>query len=146
MNSEGCVCIREVGGGGSCSYIMQIHSRKVIRATEQVPVLWINLLIGSRSNQILMGGNIGGEWERFSPPHPGAGTCVTENMSARAWCQPLSLRDEVTLNSAHTHLSTHTFTFFQYHKGKQPSLVTMPRSSVLTHLITFSARVGLYHH
>lgn len=38
-----CVCVC----GGACSYIMQIHSHIVIRATELVLVLWINLLIGS---------------------------------------------------------------------------------------------------
>lgn len=49
------------------------------------------------------------------------GPCLHER--AWWWCQPLSLRDEVTLNSAHTLKHTHTrmFTFFQYHKGK-PSL------------------------
>lgn len=45
--------------GRYLSYIMHIHSHIVIRATEQLPALQINLLIGSKSNQILMGGNIG---------------------------------------------------------------------------------------
>lgn len=39
-NSKG-VCVHTAGGwgGAHCSYIMQIQSRIVIRATEQVPVL-----------------------------------------------------------------------------------------------------------
>lgn len=45
--------------GRYLSYIMHMHSHIVIHATEQLPALQINLLIGSESNQILMGGNIG---------------------------------------------------------------------------------------
>lgn len=95
--------------GGDCSSIMQIHSRTVIRATEQVHILWINLMIGSGSNQILMGSNIGWDWDRFSPLILEQKTRAT--VSAQARCQPLGLRDEVTLNYAtmrahkHTHAS-----------------------------------------
>jgi len=144
VNSEGGGATERCVWGG-VSYIMQIHSRKVIRATEQIPALWINLLIGSRRYQILMGSDIGWEWERFSPhileqEH----VCVTVIMSAGAWCQSLSLRDEVTLNHTHTialkHTHFHILSISQ--RGKQPSSKTEPRNSILTHLTS----VGLYHH
>lgn len=59
---EKCVCV-----AGGCPYIMQIRSRIVIRATEQVPLLWINLMIGSSCNQILIASHTGWERERWSP-------------------------------------------------------------------------------
>lgn len=104
------------------SYIMEINSHMVICTAEQVAILWINLLIGSRSNQILMGGIIEWEWEIFSP------SCIPEQTSdgERAWCQPIHLRDEVTLNShswAHTLRRSHSFSVTKGNRRpQQPSL------------------------
>lgn len=78
-----CVCASEKGG--THSYIMQISSHILIRAAEQVPILWINLLIVSSGNQILMDRNIWWEWFRLR-----AGTQVMESVCTSAILAPQS--------------------------------------------------------